>query len=343
MSAVSVATTAASRALSLQRLDDWPLLIERGRANTPPRMERTPTSIDADGRDLLIRYNRTIGVISTADTARVGEALNRVIEANEYAPHGGRRTLLIDGASTMGKTMCIETYVTTGADRVWRQRGRRVNGREQIPYVYVEAESGGRGRALMQSILHFIGLPYTERESAEILTARLRDIAPELGLKAVIIDDAHMLRTNNPDSRRLTDFLKHIITSLPVTFAFVGAGLASSALLQQSTRGDYPASEQISRRAKILTLTPWPHERLGDDWTRLIANLERRLVLTQGPVKGVLTTSSAIRLLHERSAGHPGMMIEWVKDAATTAISEDRRLTLDLLKATAPPRPRSRT
>lgn len=243
----------------------------------------------------------------------------------------------------MGKTMCVEAYVTAGADRIWRERGRRVDGREQIPYVYVEAESEGRGRALMQSILHFIGLPYTERESAEILTARLRDIAPELGLKAVVVDDAHMLRANNPDSRRLTDFLKHVITSLPVTFAFVGAGLASSALLQQSTRGDYPASEQISRRAKILTLKPWPHERLGDDWTRLIANLERRLVLPLGPVKGVLTTSSAIRLLHERAAGHPGMMVEWVKDAVITAINEDRRLNLELLRATAPPQPRSRT
>lgn len=318
-------------------LDDWPALIEASRSNVPPTL---PSLLTEEDRTALINYTRRIGPLATDDTKRIGAAIAELVEVNTHAVNGSKRVLLIDGPSAMGKSQAASIYALRESARIWAEQGRRVDNADVIPFVYVEIGATGWARALMRSILQFLGVPIGPRENADEMLARFRLLAPRLQVRAVIVDDAHMLRTASRDSRQLTDFLKGVITSLPVSFVFVGAGLRDSALLRQSTGGGYSAAEQIARRATILDVGPWQHTCVGDAWTRLVANVEAQLVLPKGHTKGSLTSATALRQLHARTAGHPGLMIDWVKRAAVQAITSDGRITLPTLKATAPPKPR---
>ncbi|GAB2472337.1 P-loop NTPase family protein [Jatrophihabitans fulvus] len=321
--------------LQLHVLDDWPDLLQRARGNARPVLPADGL-ISRDIKRRLIEYTLALGPLETADTRRIDSYVREVLESNANAVNGGRRVLLIDGTSAIGKTQGIGSHILKETDRVWQRLGRHRDGADVIPYVYVEATSGGQGRALLHSILRFTGLPVAANESADESLARLRALGPRLGIQAVVVDDAHMLRTVSADSRRLTDFLKTTITSLPFTFVFVGAGLEESALLRQATRGGYSAAVQISRRATVLQLKPWSVDDVG--WSRLLASLEQRLVIPGGFRKGTLTGTKSSRLLHARATGHPGIAIDWVKRAAIAAIRSDSALTSELIAGHQPPR-----
>lgn len=318
-------------------LEHWPALLESAHANVPPTIDHG--GLSEQQRAELVRYTRRIGPLATEDTRRVGAAIGELIETNTHAVNGSKRVLLVNGPSTMGKSQAVTSFLLRESGRIWAQGGRRVGNAEVIPFLYTEIGATGSARAMMTALLEFIGLPIGPRESAEQMLSRFRRLAGVLGVQAVVIDDAHMLRTVSREARQLTDFLKGMITSLPVSFVFVGAGLDDSALLRQSTGGGYSAAEQIARRATVVQMQPWPHTAVGDAWTRLVANLEAQLVLPTGSARGNLTSAGALRILHERSAGHPGLMIDWVKRAAVQAITTDQRLTLAALKSTAPPKP----
>ena len=329
--------TATSAYLQPHVLDDWPALLAAARSNVRPDVH-SPLS-EAD-RDRLVEYTRRIGPLQTDDTLRVATAIDDLVETNMHAVNGSRRVLLIDGPSAMGKSQAAVSAILRASDRIWQEHGQRINGTAVIPYVYVEVGASGLGGALLRSIHDFCGLPVARREQADSMLARLRHLAPVLGIRAIVIDDAHMLRTVSAQSRRLTDFLKGMLTQLPVSLVFVGAGLRDSALVRQSPSVGYSAAEQIARRAQILKLKPWPHDTVGDRWTRLVANLESQLVLPVGRRHGVLTSSGTLRLLHQRSTGHPGLLIDWVKTAAVHALRNDVALTAEILRATAPPQHR---
>ena len=322
-------------------LEDWPALIAASRANTVPAL---PAGRDLTGteRAALVDYTRRIGPLKTADTQRLGAAIDELVEGNTHNVNGSRRLLLVDGPSAMGKSQAVVAHALKRAGQVWAQTGRSVDGVAVVPYLYCEVGASGWARALMQSMLDFAGIPCGPREPASELLSRFRRLAPLLRVQVVIIDDAHMLRAASAASRGLTDFLKTLVTGLPASLVFVGAGLTDSALLRQTTSG-YSAAEQISRRATMIELAPWSHGGPGDGWSRLVANLEKQLRLPEGPDRGVLTTTGTVRLLHQRSAGHPGLMIDWVKRAAVTAITAGQPLTQALLAATAPPLPRRPT
>lgn len=315
-------------------LEHWPDLYEAARANRKPEV-----AAHADGRadvESLVAYTRRIGPLQTADTKRAAAALAEVIAANQHATYGARRVLLIDGPSTMGKTQAVLAAALRDANAIWAANGHRVDGRLVVPYIYVEVGAAGWARSLMQSICEFAAIPATSRDRTEDLIARFRLLAPQLSVKAVIVDDAHMLRTATAESRRLTDFLKGLITSVPASFVFVGAGLRDSALLRQSTRGGYSAAEQVARRATVLDLAPW---KVSDcAWTELLANLQRQLVFPRGTRCTALAVDGTALFLHQRSGGHPGLVIDWVKRAAVRALQRGGGLSLETLRATAPRR-----
>lgn len=312
-------------------LEDWPAVYEKARANRKPQLYGGPVDAEA-----LIAYTRRVGPLQTSDTTRVAAAMRELIEANQHGPYGARRVLLINGPSTMGKTQAVLAAALSDANAIWSAHGHRVHGRLVVPYIYLEVGAAGWERSLMRSICEFASIPATSRDSADDLLMRFQHLAPLLHVKAVIVDDAHMLRTATAGARRLTDFLKGLITSSPVSFVFVGAGLEDSALLRQSTRGGYSAAEQISLRATFVQLAPWKLDDLA--WSDLLANLQRQLVFPPGTRCTNLTSEGNVLLLHKRCGGHPGLVIDWVKRAAVLALQRGRGLSSEVLRATAPGR-----
>lgn len=316
--------------------DDWPKLLEAPKPKPP-----VPAYITPAARREFIAYNYSIGPIQTCDLRRIREAVLSVVETNEIAPLGGKRCLLVNGPAGMGKSQAVVTAMLQDTARIWASRGRRSSLGRVNPWIYVEATAAGQGRALMRAINDFPGLPFGLRDTAGELLVQLRKTAPAMGLRGIVIDDAHMLRTADRDSRKLTDFLKSAITGLPVTLIFVGAGLRESALLRQSGAG-YPAAEQIARRARLLDIETWAHRRgEPDEWSKLVVSINRLLAHPQGDAHLRLNRARAVEQLHRGSGGLIGVMIDWVKDAAAYAVTADLPLDSAALSATVPPLTRS--
>jgi Bacterial TniB protein len=313
------------------RRQDWPLLIAATTRVAPPvptpgtLADMSPSEREAS-LAALRSWNQRLGPIGTRDTARVAAAMESLIASNLAGCNGGRDVLLINGHSKMGKSQAVVAAALIATQEVWNQFGMRYQGNEVIPYIYVEAVAKSQGRALLQSIFSFIGVPFWRAETTLQLLLRLREILPELGTRAIIIDDAHALRTGDRASRELTDALKALITGTPCSFVFVGAGLEDSALLRQSVTDGYPAAQQIGLRSQMLEMLPWKHTRIGDDWSELVGKLERHILLPTGPSKGVLTDAETLRWLHTKCSGLPGVLIDTVKKAAAIALDDKEPL-----------------
>ena len=320
------------------RLQDWPALIKamtrvapavptRGAlADMPPREREASLAA-------LRSWNQRLGPIRTRDTTRVATAMESLIASNLASCNGGRDVLLINGHSKMGKSQAVVAAALIATQEVWTKYGKRYQSNAVIPYIYVEAVAKSQGRALLQSIFSFIGVPFGRAETTLQLLLRLRDILPQLGTRAIIIDDAHALRTGDRASRELSDTLKALITGTPCSFVFVGAGLEDSALLRQSVTDGYPAALQIGLRSQMLQMLPWKHTRIGDDWSELVGKLERHILLPTGLSRGELTDAETLRWLHTKCSGRPGVLIDTVKKAAAIALDHKEPLKRRHLEA----------
>lgn len=317
--------------LSPAILDHWPALIERASMSPPqfPTLAELKT-LDKAERDRTVRAIRrwieTVGPMRTRDTDRFAQAVTDTIETNAFRSAGGRRVLLVDGVSKLGKTQAIMRHVLAEAREVWKESDQREATDAVIPFVYIEANAEAGLRGQLQHLLAFLGHPFGPGETAPALLTKLMHVLPAVRCRAVIIDDAHMLRRVDRSSRVLTDGLKKLITATPTTLVFVGAGLADSALLGQVLTRGYPASAQISLRGgEILEMRPWRHTRLGDAWSVLVARLEASIVIPSGVGDvGALTSRGRIRTLHEECLGRPGILIDAVKESCKIAVQRGR-------------------
>lgn len=146
-----------------------------------------------------------------------------------------------------------------------------------------------------------------------------------------IIDDLHFIDLNRRDGVEVSNHLKWLANELPVTFVYVGVGLAERRLFSEGLTGDNAVMAQTARRWTRLALPPF---NLGDEvarrqWRSLLKATERQLVLARaGP--GMLTDLAGY--LFARSSGHIGSFITLIVRGCYKAIrTGTEMLTEDLL------------
>lgn len=312
---------------------DWDQLI----AESPLRPEPAASDLDEQSIERFQAYNLGLAPIATPDVRQVWKAVRRVEMFNEHRPLGGRRLLIIDGPSHVGKT----TAILTEAIQQTRQARQAEPGRRPNPitWIYVEATPEGRGRALAQALCRFCGIPFGRSDSAAALVAQLAHIAQRMGLRGVIIDDIHFLRAGRPeDANSLANVLKHLITAVPATFVLIGINMATTALVSRTKTGNSPA-DQIANRADWVMLRPWPKEVDGaanTAWPRLVTSLADGLAFPKGTGQCRLTSRATLDYLIDGSQQRPGTAAEWVTLAANHAIENGRPLDRNALRATHP-------
>jgi hypothetical protein len=312
---------------------DWAGLLEPG-ARPPARTtgDLSPETIGA-----YQSYNLSLRPLVTRDLRRIRAGIARVQMFNEHRPLGGRRLLVIDGPSHIGKTTAILSEAAVQTRQRWScDPGRRP---PEIPWIYTEATPEGRGRALTQSLCRFCGIPYGATESASTLIARLAHVGRAIGLAGIIIDDIHFLRAGRAqDTSSLANILKNLITTVPATFVLAGIALESNTMFSRTKSGDAP-SDQLANRADWVSLKAWPKSALdGDnpDWITLAASLTSCLAFPRGDSQCKLNHRSVLHYLIDGSSGRPGTAIEWAILAANHAIANNTALNLDALRATRP-------
>lgn len=332
----------AARMLLLHRRRDWQPLLDRQaqlpQATTVLRdLVRGGDTPDRDLTRSLRSHIAAVGPIKTREIDRLDKVVSRVCDDNLWGSMGRKEFVAADGDGPgAGKSQCIGTVALRIARDAWAQTGKTVGAdeNEHWPVGYVEVNSSTRQLGLMESIYRFFGFPKTPRETATSLLGRLGDQLDAVGCQLLILDDAHQLRQVGKETRQLTDFLKALVTSLPVTVVFVGNQLRNSAILKPSDDDSYIAADQLRVRHQLMTFPIYkPDVPQHRDWLRrILRELEQQIVVPDPAVMSKLLDDDVLELLLQGSGGRVGRSIDWAKRAISATVAKPQLIDVEFLQ-----------
>jgi hypothetical protein len=297
---------------------DYCLSVKEGwarRVNTPGRI-RPPDMTRADldglaGRDRL-RYNEArkvwhanLGPILTSQMAEATERIADIVDANRQDGDKVKSAAVLDAWPGLGKTTLAVAFGASYHQAQMDLHGPlSPSGDERIPVVYVGLTSNTTMRSLNAMLCRFYGHPGAVRGNAQQLADRASDCVLACATRLIIIDDVHFLDMARRDSREVANHFKWLANQFPVTFLYVGVGIAERGLLSEGLHKSEIAFSQTARRWTRLGLDPFEvrTEPGRKTWRSLLLNIERDLVLAE-KTPGMVANELA-EYLYTRSTGH---------------------------------------
>lgn len=272
--------------------------------------------------------------ISSPVHDRVADQMAQALESALLEPPGARTIVSLSAPYSSGKSTLVKQWAQ-GLYRTWTSPTRCVDRprwdpapgitADFVPVCYLTLLSESRSKDLYSQILAFAGYPVTGVERA--LALRAVTALRNHGVRLVILDDAHMLRTSSVTGRATLNAVKHLNTELGElggVLMLVGADL---------TGGEALNDPQIRGRLSEHTFAPYEigsvHGR--ELWQRFLLACEHRLLpYLAGSSPGLLTTRHAA-YLWTRTQGFVGDTTRLLIDGVTTAISSGVPFDRELL------------
>lgn len=249
---------------------------------------------------------------------------SRVVDDNSYTAPGAKKIDAISGPYAVGKSTMINRWARAQY-RTWTGQGSLdaqalpvwtpSAGVEAdlVPVVRVNLQANARIKEFDAQVLQFLGLPAVG--VARSMTSRLTRAVARHGVRVVIVDDVHLLKTNWKGGRDVLDHLKHVNTEIgehQASLVLVGAEL---------TMGQIVTDPQIAARLELFEL-----DNLRADiseqqhaWRQLLDQVEKAIAphLPESE-PGFLSTQCA-GLAWRRTQGYVGDLAALVAGAVTAA------------------------
>ncbi|WP_210572913.1 TniB family NTP-binding protein [Streptomyces sp. GESEQ-4] len=296
---------------SLSRKEGW-----RRFADAPPRLRPetlTRARLTALGEAAAEDYNdarhdwhANFGIVQTPQLAGIHDELEQIVASNRQDGDRIRSAAVIDALPGLGKTTIANLF---GRD-FDRQQMRRLSpvteaGHERIPVFRVGLTSNTTLRTLNRMICEYYGHPATDRANAAALASHALDCVLSCETQLGIIDDIHFIDLDRRDGLAVSNHLKWLANELPVTFVYVGVGLAERRFFADGLTGKNVALAQTARRWTRLGVDPFrlDTEQGRRHWRSLIKATERQLVLAEHRPGMLLRHAD---YLFERTSGHIG-------------------------------------
>ncbi|MEU6346566.1 TniB family NTP-binding protein [Streptomyces sp. NPDC046977] len=322
-----------SRKEGFRRFADAPA---RQRPETLTRMQIRALGDDAaeDYHDSRHDWHANFGIVQTPQLDAIHEDLDQIVASNRQDGDRIRSAAVIDALPGLGKTTIANLFART----FHRQQMRRLPtvtaaGHERIPVFRVGLTSNTTLRTLNRMICEFYGHPATDRANAATLASHALDCVLSCETQLGVIDDIHFIDLDRRDGMAVSNHLKWLANELPVTFIYVGVGLAERRFFADGLTGKNVALAQTARRWTRLGVDPF---RLDTDlgrrrWRSLLKATERRLVLAEHR-PGMLV--SLADYFFERTSGHIGSYFTLLMRGCYRAIrTGTEALTRDVLDA----------
>lgn len=272
----------------------------------------------ADAVRAVLRARRVSSPVHDAAAAVIDRALGSAL----LEPPGARTILALSAPYTAGKSTLIKSWAQDRY-RTWAKATRSTRPRwtphpgvtaDLVPVCYLTLLSESRSKDLYTQILSFVGYPASGVERT--LALRAVKALQTHGVRLVILDDAHMLRTTSVTGRATLNAVKHLNTELGEVggvLMLVGAEL---------TGGDVLSDPQIRGRLSEHTLAPYEVDTATGraQWQRFLKNCEDLLLPYLPDEKAGLFSSRLAGYLWRRTQGYVGDTTRLLIDATATAI-----------------------
>lgn len=278
--------------------------------------------------------------LPTAAFTEIEHALDRTVQDNMLEGPGAKQIVVLTGPNYVGKS----TFMLRWAQRrylEWTQnapqdrRGRPVHypsdgvEADLCPVIWIDLGSAAKVNDVTTELLNGFNLASTGL--TRDLTHRAMHGLRLHRTQIIVMDDAHLLKTDSKSGRDVLDHIKSINTKLgqvsSATLVLVGANLAN---------GDLVNDPQIACRLTEFSVAPYgvDTEEEQAEWQRVVRDLER-LVLPHLPAgrPGMLFLKLAGELWF-RTQGYVGDLRKLVSRATVAAIADGSyRISGEHLKA----------
>jgi hypothetical protein len=257
----------------------------------------------------------------------VTRTVSKVLQYNASTPMGAKLLPTVSGPNFVGKSRLMTRWAqqlyadwTRGAEQ--DDRGRPVIRSPQgyeadfDPLLWVDLPAAANIKDVDTAILKCLNLPSTglKRDLTTAVVAAVR----RHGVRAVVFDDVHLLKTELKTGRDVLDHVKHLNTEFGqanISLVLVGANLEGGALV---------TDPQLASRCRLQHLGPQRKDEVADMrvWQHVVRQLEQ-LVLPHLP-KGspeMLFTRLAGQLF-DRTQGYLGYLVELITAATLAAIDD---------------------
>lgn len=314
-----------------QNPDDWDAYLDAPRPTAPDPVE----SPDAETVDAFVAYNLGLGPIPTDDVRAIRDAIDHAQLRNRYAPLHGQHVVVVDGPPMAGKTYAVLGCALEQTRTARQQPPPDPQCRRVTAWAYTEVTQHQGAASITRAIGDAIGIVTDRGDRTPQHLAKIRHLAPKVGMLGYIVDDSHgIMGARNRDSTTLATTLKGLITGIPATAVIIGANLREQGIFSGS------AGEQVRLRSigTWVTCAAWtmPDGQSVTGWERLAATMTARLAFPGGPGQCRLNQKASIAAVAEGSGGRPAVAINWIKEAAVHAITNQTTLDLTALTATTP-------
>lgn len=320
-----------ARRLNAACLEDWAAMVRQTNVR-PPWADPDPS--DPRVQAAFCEFAERLGPIPTPDSRAVAAAIDHAHFENDMSSIGTQRCVIVDGRPHTGKTHAALAKAFADTRTIWDAPPVDPATARSIPYIYAEIPPRAQAPSVYQAILAFTGLPVpspSARRNATSLAGVLRDMAPLIGLRGVILDDCHGLA--GTDRAILADILKTVVTGIPATTVIIGAGMRERQIF------DTLPGEQVLERASWVRVGDWGiPPRKGDvgPWSEIASYFVAARPLPDPGRRVALDSRRTLTYLAEGSRAKPATAIKWLKRAARHAIVNQTDLDLAALRATEP-------
>lgn len=264
---------------------------------------------------------------------RAARALDAALESALLEPSGARTILALSAPFAAGKSTLVKQWAQERY-RSWSRtrsaevpRWRPVAGvlADHIPVCYLTLLSESRSKDLYSQILTFLGHPASGVER----TLALRAVAAMRthGVRLLILDDAHMLRTSSVTGRATLNAVKHLNTELGEiggVLMLVGAELST---------GDVLGDPQIRGRLAEHALAPYEVD--SEDgrahWQTFLKHCEQQILPYLPCEEAGVFASRHAGYIWRRTQGYVGDATHLLIDATAVALATDVPLSKKVL------------
>jgi len=275
-------------------------------------------------------------VLPRTQTAPVQAGMDRVLRKNTRQAPGAKRMIMLDAPFATGKSTMIKDWAQS-LHRSWlgdqlaceRPTWKPEPGMtaDLVPVVYATLRSASKVKEVNAQILAF--LRYPTEGLTRVTTTKVVSALFTHGVRLLIIDDVHMLRTTSIIGRETLDYLKFLNSELGEaggTMVLVGADLKNGAL---------HADPQIEGRLQRFALAPYEITTPGGQhaWQSFLKDAERILLpYLPGATPGLLAQEHAA-YIWQRTQGYVGDTATLLTEALLTALDSRSTLTREHLAA----------
>lgn len=256
--------------------------------------------------------------------------------ANRNQPAGARRSVVIDGPPTVGKSTLVKMFAADFEQKLRRKHPEMFLPTEHdgyvsdyTPVVYLSIPSQATPKDLSAAFAEWFGIPLTRNNTKREITDLVLKALRVCGTELVIIDDIHFLDLSVKEGKVVNDHLKFLANHCAATFVHTGVNLETSGLFLEGAHDE--RASQTAGRNSLYRLEPFKIKTVDEQraWASVIKAMEDALVLLDHP-SGALVRD--FEYLHHRTSGSIASLSALIREGAIRAIlTQEERLTRDIL------------